>query len=56
MKMFSFKAMRMASLVLLFFFSQLTALADNPPITPYWRSDTSYGRIASTLPLVLASW
>ncbi len=34
--MFSFKAMRMASLALLFVISQLSALADNPPITPYW--------------------
>ena len=36
MKMITFKAMSMASLLLLFSFSQLSAFADNPPITPYW--------------------
>ena len=36
MKMITFKAMSMASLVLLFTCSRLSAFADNPPITPYW--------------------
>ena len=36
MKMITFKAMSMESLVLLFSFSHLSAFADNPPITPYW--------------------